>query len=379
MAEKTEKPTDKRRKDSAKKGQTFKSKDLTTTVCLLTGIFFITHLLSFSDFVSLYKIALLHNADISISSFLAELTRVFLLITFPLIAVFSFTGIAMTLLQTRFSIATEAIKLNFKALNPVEGVKKIFSMRTLKELVKSMLYLIVFAVTGYLLIHNDLKQALSVVNGDLAELITIWLALAFKAVLTFIGCSIMVLIADFLVEYFLHFKDLKMDKHEVKRERKESDGNPEIKGARKRIHHEILSGEEMSAIRNSEVVMANPTHIAIAIYFNPDVASLPFIAFRATNQKARAAITYAEKMGIPVVRDIPLTRRIYKSYRQYSFISLNDEALMAVMNILIWLRQVEAAGMPESLSAESTAEMPDESSSLNDNSLQESTIDKSTG
>jgi len=365
MAEKTEKPTDKRRKDSAKKGQTFKSKDLTTTTCLLVGIYFITHFLSFRDFISLYSTAMLHNAEMSIRDFLIELTRVFFVTAFPLIAIFSITGIAMTLLQTRFTIATEAIKLNLKALNPVEGVKKIFSIRTLKELIKSILYLVVFAATGYILIHNDLKKALAVVHGGLNELISQWLALALTAVMTFIGCALVVLVADFMMEYFLHFKDLKMDKHEVKRERKENDGNPEIKGARKRIHQEILSGEEMSAIRNSEVVMANPTHIAIAIYFNPEVAALPFIALRTTHQKAKAAIAYAEKIGIPVVRDIPLTRRIYRTYQQYSFISLNDEALMKIMNILIWLRQVETAGMEQpSISEEDNdePEKPDDSS-----------------
>ena len=365
MAEKTEKPTDKRRKDSAKKGQTFKSKDLTTTTCLLVGIYFITHFLSFRDFISLYSTAMLHNTEMSIRDFLIELTRVFFVTAFPLIAIFSITGIAMTLLQTRFTIATEAIKLNLKALNPVEGVKKIFSIRTLKELIKSILYLVVFAATGYILIHNDLKKALAVVHGGLNELISQWLALALTAVMTFIGCALVVLVADFMMEYFLHFKDLKMDKHEVKRERKENDGNPEIKGARKRIHQEILSGEEMSAIRNSEVVMANPTHIAIAIYFNPEVAALPFIALRTTHQKAKAAIAYAEKIGIPVVRDIPLTRRIYRTYQQYSFISLNDEALMKIMNILIWLRQVETAGMEQpSISEEDNdePEKPDDSS-----------------
>lgn len=348
MAEKTEKPTDKRRKDSAKKGQTFKSKDLTTTVCLLLGLYLISHYLRFDDFISLYSMVMLNNSEISVNDFLTELMRIFFLMTLPLIAVFSITGIAITLLQTRFSIATEAIKLNFKALNPVEGAKKIFSMRTLKELIKSICYLLVFAATCYHLIRNDLKQALAVVNGNLHELISNWVALALKAVIVFVVFSLVVLIADFMVEYFLHFKELKMDKHEVKRERKENDGNPEIKGARRRMHHEILSGEEMSAIRNSEVVMANPTHIAIAIYFNPDVASLPFIALRVTHQKAKAAIAYAKKMGIPVVRDIPLTRKIYKTYRQYSFISLNDEALMEIMNVLIWLRQVEVAGMEPS-------------------------------
>ncbi|AHM72795.1 EscU/YscU/HrcU family type III secretion system export apparatus switch protein [Yersinia hibernica] len=347
MAEKTEHPTSKKRKDSSKKGQTFKSKDLITTAILLAGIYFLAYGMSFNDFSNFYSMALMYNTQIGINDFLIGLMRVFFLLCLPFIAVCALVGIAATLLQTGFSMATEAIKLNFKALNPVEGIKKIFSMRTVKELVKSICYLIVFAVTCYTLIHNDLRQVLTLYRTDIAGLIACWVSLTLKAVLVFIGWSVFVLIADFIVEYFLHFKDLKMDKHEVKQERKESDGNPQIKSARRRAHQDILSGEEMAAVRNSEVVMANPTHIAMAIYFNPEMAALPFIALRCTNMKAKAAIAYAEKIGVPVVRNIPLTRRLYHTYSQFSFISLNDDVLIDVMDILIWLRQVEISGMAQ--------------------------------
>jgi type III secretion protein U len=267
------------------------------------------------------------------------------MLTLPFIVVCTLVGFAATLLQTGFTLATEAIKLNFKALNPVAGMKRIFSMRTVKELVKSLCYLVVFAVTCHSLIQQDLRQALTLYRADMPGLVAVWVALAVKAVVVFIAWSIFVLLADLLVEYFLHFKDMKMDKHEVKQEHKESDGNPQIKSARRRAHQDLLSGEEMAAVRNSEVVLANPTHIAMAVYFNPEVASLPFIALRCTNLKAKAAIAYAEKTGVPVVRNIPLTRRLYHTYSQYSFISLEDDVLMEVMGVLIWLRQVEAAGI----------------------------------
>ncbi|HFT1247926.1 TPA: EscU/YscU/HrcU family type III secretion system export apparatus switch protein [Escherichia coli] len=345
MAEKTEQPTSKRRKDSAKKGQTFKSKDLVTTLILLSGVYFLAHVMSFRRFTSYYTMILLHGSQIGMNDFMLELVRIFFLLSLPFIAVCVLMGFAATFLQTRFSIATEAIRLNFKALDPVAGAKKMFSMRTLKELVKSLCYLIVFVVTCYSLIHNDLRQVLVLYHADMGGLIINWVSLAVKAVLVFIGWSLFVLLADFIVEYFLHIKDLKMEKHEVKQERKESDGNPQIKSARRRAHQEILSGEDMAAVRNSEVVMANPTHIAIAIYFNPQVASLPFVALRCTNMKARAVIAYAEKIGVPVVRNIALTRRLYHTYRQFSFISLNDDVLIDIMEVLIWLRQVEQAGI----------------------------------
>lgn len=358
MAEKTEQPTSKKRKDSAKKGQTFKSKDVITTVILLVGIYFLAHAVSFGPFISFYTHLLQYPTRPGMGVFLLELARIFFTLALPFIAVCTLVGFAATLLQTGFTLATEAIKLNFKALNPVEGIKKIFSMRTVKELVKSLCYLVVFAATCHSLIQEDLRQALTLYRADMPGLVAVWVALAVKAVVVFIAWSIFVLLADLLVEYFLHFKDMKMDKHEVKQEHKESDGNPQIKSARRRAHQELLTGEEMAAVRNSEVVLANPTHIAMGVYFNPEVASLPFIALRCTNLKAKAAIAYAEKVGVPVVRNIPLTRRLYHTYSQYSFISLDDDVLMDVMDVLIWLRQVEAAGIAP-LKAETAPPQPD--------------------
>lgn len=366
MGQKTEKPTNKRLKDSAKKGQSFKSKDLITTLVLLVGVYYLAGGINFRPFISFYSMLLLYNNGISIKDFLLELTRLFFQISLPFIAVCSVGGAVTTLLQTRFSIATEALKLNFKALNPVEGAKKLFSMRTIKELVKSVLYLMVFLCSCYILMKNNLKVVLALYKSDIPFMVTSLLNLTVKAVFTFIAWSVFVLVADYIIEYFLHFKDLKMEKHEVKQERKENDGNPQIKSARRQAHIDLLSGEEMAAIRNSEVVMANPTHIAVAIYFNPEVASLPFIAFRSTNLKAKAAIAYAEKNGIPVVRNISLARRLYYAYSQYSFISMNDDALMDVMDVLIWLRQVESAGLRQVASVDTKA-APVQPESLQDN------------
>lgn len=345
MAQKTELPTEKKRKDSAKKGQTLKSKDLNTTVTLLAGSYYLLYSMDISSFTSFYTTILLNHAQININGFLLQMILIFIQLSFPFLTVCCVSGIVATLLQTRFTIATEAIKLNFKTLNPAEGLKKIFSMRTLKEFVKSLCYLIVFGFTCYSLAQHDLKHALAICHAGIAQLIASLLSLTVKAVTLFTAWSVLVLCADFIIEYFLHFKELKMDKNEVKQERKESDGNPQIKSARRRAHHELLSGEEMASIRNSAVVMANPTHIAIAIYFNPEIAPLPFIALRVSNFKAKAALVYAEKIGIPVVRNVLLTRRLYHAYDQYSFISLNDDALMELIDIIIWLRQVETAGM----------------------------------
>ncbi|WP_252317323.1 MULTISPECIES: EscU/YscU/HrcU family type III secretion system export apparatus switch protein [Symbiopectobacterium] len=323
-----------------KKRQTFRSRDLVATVVLIPGVFFLGSSMDFGPLIELYSIALLYNNKMTVISYSTQLVLILLQMCLPFI-ILCVVGFATTLLQTKFTIASEALRLNLKALNPIEGFKRIFSLRTAKDFVKSFLYLGVLFGTCYTIIVNELKNILSVYHGTLMQLIPYWVYVTIKSILFFILWSLLVLLAEFIVEYFLYIREMKMDKHEVKQERKELDGNPEIKQARRRAHHEILSGEEQTAIRNSEVVMANPTHIAVAIYFNMDVAYLPFISLRCSNMKAQAAIAYAEKEGIPVVRDVKLARKLYSSYTAYSFISINDDALMAVMDILIWLRRVE--------------------------------------
>lgn len=349
MSAKTEKPTDKKKQDSAKKGNSLKSKDLTTNIVIFVGICALSKVIAFDDFIALYSDALLNTNNLMVGDYTIKLLMIFLKISLPFIALCGFAGLFISMLQTKFTIAVDAIRLNFQALNPAEGIKKLFSLRTIKELVKSILYLILFSWVTYSVFYSQIRRVLSVSDGGISSLIHIWVSVGVYAALTFNLWSISILVLDFASEYLLHNNDLKMEKHEVKQEHKENEGNPEIKGARRKAHREILTGEEKAAIRNSEVVMANPTHIAIAIYFNPEVAPLPFITLRCTNQKARAVIAYAEKIGIPVVRHIRLTRRLYKEYKQHNFIGLNDDSLMEVMDVLIWLKQVESINTNPSL------------------------------
>ncbi|CAJ0998471.1 Surface presentation of antigens protein SpaS [Sodalis praecaptivus] len=344
MAEKTEKPTEKRRRESAQKGQSFKVKDVTTTVVLVSGIAYLGYGMSFEPFIAFYNNVILNGESLSYQAYLISLAMLFMELTLPMVMVCFIAGTFSTLLQTRMVLATKAIKLNFDALNPMKGLKRIFNMRTLKELVKTFCYVGVFAVSVNYFQSHYLSKLLSTYQGNIWQVIRMWSDLAVKLVFIYVGVSLIVLVLDGLCEYFLQFKDMKMEKHEVKQEHKENEGNPEIKSARRNAHFELLSGSEQAAIRSSEMILANPTHIAMGIFFNPDVAMLPFITLRASNMKARAIIAYAEKVGVPVVRSIPLARRLYKNYSVHSFISLNDNDLIEIMRILIWLKQVESAG-----------------------------------
>lgn len=90
------------------------------------------------------------------------------------------------------------------------------------------------------------------------------------------------------------------------------------------------------------MVIANPTHVAIGIYFKPELSPIPYVSIHARNQHALAVRRYAEKVGVPVIVDVPLARRLYRSHRLYDMVSLKE--IHAVVRLLSWLQQVELAG-----------------------------------
>lgn len=192
---------------------------------------------------------------------------------------------------------------------------------------------------------NNKSLLFKTLDGDIISLLSDWGEMLFLLVLYCLVSMIIILIFDYIAEYFLFMKDMKMDKQEVKREYKEQEGNPEVKSKRRERHQEILSEQLKSDVSNSRLMIANPTHIAIGIYFKPNLSPIPLISVRATNQVALAIRRYAQEIGIPVITDKKLARKIYATHRRYDYVSF--ENLDEILRLLLWLEDVENAGQPD--------------------------------
>ncbi|OAT51381.1 EscU/YscU/HrcU family type III secretion system export apparatus switch protein [Providencia heimbachae] len=343
MAEKTEKPTDKKIKDSAKKGQSFKSKDSVAAIVLVVSAFVIDGVSSLYELGGLMKRILISPYNIHIDSLLWEFFTIFLRILLPILLACFLSGAIASLLQSRFRLATEAVKIDFTKLNPIAGFKKIFSLNSLKELIKAVLYLIVFvisAITFFIVWRNDIFMLYrTMINGMIQQ----WVSLCITFIIVFLAVALLIILVDAIAEFFLFIKNLKMEKQEVKKEYKDNEGDPHLKSARKGLHQEILSEEIKSNVRNSSFVMANPIHIAMLIYYDPDIAPLPFLLFKSRGVQAKAIIKYAEAQGVPVIRDITLARQVWRSYKKDSFI--DENGLQDIMKIITWLVRVELEKM----------------------------------
>ncbi|RWA50971.1 type III secretion system protein [Cupriavidus sp. UYMSc13B] len=341
MADKTEKPTPNKSRDEARKGNTFISKDIITGIVLAVGSMTVSSMVDLRRVMVEFTSMVTSGAMPDPQAYIQRWSYVFLRMSIPFVLLCAIAGALPRLVQSRFTLAWEAIKLNLTALSPTNGFKKLFSWRIAKECVKALLYVVVSIATVWIFIdksHRDLFQSF---RADPHELGHLWIVLAVRIVVIFLVCSLPVMLLDGLVEYFLYFKSLKMDKSEVKKYHNDNVGNPRIKSKRRTLHRELLSDGLKSAIKQSNLVLANPIHIAIAIYYNQDIVTIPFVSVRETNSRALAVIRYAESNGVPVVHDIPLARSIYRNSRRYSFVSGSD--FEAVMRVLIWLKEVEAA------------------------------------
>lgn len=339
MEQKTEKPTAKKKKDAAKKGQIFISRELVSWLIIIGVAGFVFSTINRSDLMFTFD---LFNQD-GLAMPLGDYIRMMAVTFFKLIAGIVGVSLAITILptlmQTRFHLATETIRIDFSKLNPVAGLKKIVSIRTLKEAIKAILYLTgsLAGAVLFTLVHK--AEIFAFPHYDLEQYIVKWRALLPVLFFYMLLPVLFVVAIDALAEFFMYIKELMMSRHEVKQEYKNMEGNPEIKRHRKKAHQELLSEQTKADIKGSKFILANPTHIAIGIYFNDEICHLPFVSLVEQNARAVTVIRYAEKHAIPVIRNIPLARRIFKTAKQYQFV--DPDNILEIMKILIWLAQVE--------------------------------------
>lgn len=340
MEQKTEQPTQKKKRDSAKKGQMFVSEGLVSVGCIFSVIGTAFALFDRHLVFGLFDSIIANGFTVAVEQYVALVLKHVALIIFLCVGAACACAILLSLVQTRFQLTTEVLKLDFSRLNPMSGLKEIFSLKSIKDGVKALLFLTASAIcmTAFWGLYKH--SLFSMPNASATGLIEIVSVLAVKLIIFFLLCVAPVIGLEAMAGYWLHIRDLRMSKHEVKQEHKETQGNPLIKGRRRDIHAELLDEQGKSDIRSSRVIIANPTHIAIAIYIHKGLEHMPFVSLIETNARALAAIKYAESVGVPVFRNIPLARGLFPYCRRYAFVPYGVVSDLAA--VLAWLDEVDS-------------------------------------
>lgn len=347
MAEKSEKATPKKLKDARKKGQVAKSQDFPAAVTYIVAITLTLYLSGFlyeklgGFMVKMLTIAPKTDVTVTGPFFLKEMINLILLTSLPIAGIVALVGIIVGFLVIGPTFAVEVFKPNFKKFNPIENIKQKFKMRTLVELIKSVLKIAGAALLIYLAMRTNIGDLIGTVNLPPVAGAIVFRQLLLKVVIWTGIYFIIISVADLVYQKFDFGKEMKMEKFEVKQEYKDTEGNPEIKGKRRQLAQEIAYDEGTTNIRRAKMLVTNPKDIAIAIGYEPDKYAAPWIVEKAVEDRARFIILEAEKYKIPIMRNVPLAHELFEEGEVNKFIP--EDTYEAVGDLLLYVEALRAA------------------------------------
>jgi flagellar biosynthetic protein FlhB len=337
--EKTEEPTPKKIEDARKEGNVAKSQDVVGVTTLIIGVVVIIFYLKFlfykvMNFYVYYLSFVSHEFTISdlINLVIKSILEVFILLI-PLMAAIMLAGVLGNVAQFGFLFTTKAIKPKFSKLNPITGLKNLFSKKKLFEGVKMTLKVAIAFGIGFNLFLGWLDE---IPKLELFPLMTQIKWLMDKSIIlafTMIAVFLVFAVIDFAFQKYSYKKSLKMSKQEIKDEMKNSEGNPEIKAKIRQIQMKMASQRMMKEVPKADVVVTNPTHYAVAIRYNKEEDKAPKVVAKGVDHLAQKIKEIARENDVMVVENRPLARQLYAEVEIEDYIP--EKLYKAVIEVLV--------------------------------------------
>ncbi|CAA7602954.1 Type III secretion system substrate exporter, C-terminal [Acididesulfobacillus acetoxydans] len=316
MSEKQFTATPRRRQEARKKGQVLKSQELTSAVMLLGFV----AVLKFWLPVMLQRLEVLFpyvwGADThwnihSVSGLMVNLLWASVQIAAPVFAAGAIIALAGNFLQVKTLFTSEPLKPDLARLNPVNGFKRMFGSKAWMELAKSLLKVIVIGYCLYVSVRDNLEVFPALQRLDVGQA-AVFLGHAVLSLGWRISLSFLVLaVADYLYQRWDYEKNLRMSREELKEEFKQTEGSPQIRSEIKRRQRAMASRRMMQDLKKADVVVTNPTHISVALRYEPAEKSAPFVVAKGQDAVALRIREMAREYGITILENKPLARALY--------------------------------------------------------------------
>ena len=320
--EKTEKATPKKKKKAREEGQVAKSPEVNTAFLLITAFFglqfFAPHMAGGISNVFVYSfglIANIHNIyDLDfMPRLIAYMFMQVVLLALPLMLVSLAVGVVANVLQVGWHPTMKPLMPKLSKLNPIKGFKRVFSMRALVELVKSLIKFAIILIVIYSVVQSEIENI-----PFLMEINVVGSAAFVGGLIIRLGTTIgiiflFVALFDYSYQRYKHTKELRMSKHEIKEEYKQSDGNPQIKGKIKQKMREISMRRMMQGVPNADVIITNPTHYAVALAYDRNSGEAPRVVAKGVDFLARRIREKAKENKIEIVENVQLARTLYQT------------------------------------------------------------------
>ncbi len=347
LGEKTEEPTARKRMESRRKGQVAKSQDLSAAL-ILAGATLL--LVAFGDDIfggvamimrrALDPVALGGNIDAASAGQAVALSmgRMFWIIG-PVLALMGLIALIDQLSQAGLMLSVEAIKPNLNKLNPISGTAKLFSRRNLVKAVVNILKVALLGAVAIIIIRRDMAEIVALPGLTLLSAIKVIVGLVIELAAWALAIMLLLGTIDRVYQSWQQTQDLKMTKHEVKEERKSSEGDMEMKARRMRLAREIQRQRIQSDVPKADVVVTNPTHYAVALKYDSDESNAPRVVAKGIDMLAVQIRLVASAHGVPIVERPPLARALYRSVEVGEEIPI--DLYEAVAEVLAYVYRLE--------------------------------------
>ncbi|MEC9465073.1 MAG: EscU/YscU/HrcU family type III secretion system export apparatus switch protein [Myxococcota bacterium] len=319
--EKTEEPTPERLRKLRKDGNIPKSQDITSAIsflvvfCVLAGSMpFIT-----DEFSQLVQVALAAAQSNEAEGIIANRILVEGLWTLtktcaPVLAAAFILGTALNIAQVGFLFTVKPITPDIKKLNPVQGFKNLVNMKKMVELLKTIVKFTVISWLSYTALSDAMRDVILIIRSDLFIGMKVIGAIIWEFCLKIGAVFVVIAAADAFYQKKRYIKDNMMSKYDIKQEYKQSEGDPQQKAERKQLHREMINSAGPGAVKNADVVVRNPDHIAVALKYDDgeEEQGAPRVVAKGERIWAEKILEEAKHYGVPIVRNVPLAQALNK-------------------------------------------------------------------
>ncbi len=342
--DKSEAPTSKRLQEARRKGQVAKSRDLTSVGVLVTGGVAIylsrNYVLSSFRRVIEYtwsKGSFTHPAIFASPGFFVKIILSVLLMMAPPILAMTATAVLLNLSQLKgFMVSFEAMNTSFGNIDPISGFQRMFSIRSLTELIKSILKMAIVSYAVYSVLWPEKGALAQLTWQNVPGFLSFTGMLALKLMFRAAGLMLLMSFLDFYYQKWQTKKDLMMTKQEIKEEHKQSEGNPQIKSKIRFLQRSLARQRMLGKVPKASVIITNPTHFAVALRYEQGMQA-PVVVAKGVDFLARKIIEAGRKHGVSIVRSPPLARALYKQVKLDE--TIPTELYRAVAKILAYIYQ----------------------------------------
>lgn len=319
--EKTEKATPKRKQDERKKGNVFQSREVGVVLTLLASFYslkllgpYIFAALEWSVHTFFNYAAVMERLGTSdLNTLFLQGCGVFLVAAMPLLLISGLVSIVATMAQTRGLFTMKSAAPKFNRLNPIEGFKKMFSLRGVVELLKSLAKIIVLGYIIWLQFRDEFWVFPRLMDMEPLQAMTFTGNMVLEIAKSAAIIMVFVAAADYFYQWWDYEKNLRMSKQELKEEYKQTEGDPQVKGKIRERQQAQARQRMMQKVPGADVVIRNPTHYAVAIQYDPERNDAPVVVAKGADSLALRIVAVAEENGVFVTENKPLARGLYEA------------------------------------------------------------------